>query len=149
MEQFKIDHFVKENRGMSFPDFESLSESKNVEVRLRVCEAFGFPPNLVGAFLAEQIAKLQSNVEGVDAENEDFDLKGLTKLVGISVQENVFVNWHQFDKIDKLSFENLAKCFSDIWYPSSDDIDIFDSSFSWIISITHDGEIQIFQLDAV
>ena len=145
MEHFKIEHFRKENGGASFPYFESLSKSENEEIRLQVCEALGFPPNLVGALLATQIAQLQSNVEGVDAENEDFDLKALAKSVGISVQEKVFVNWHQFDKIDKLSFENLATFFGDIWYPSSDDIDIFDLSFSWIISITHDGEIQIYQ----
>jgi len=148
VEDFKIEHFLKENSGMTFPHYESLSASANEEIRVRICDAFGFPSSLAGATLTTHLAQLQSHVEGIDAENENFDLKAFTKSVGISVQNKVFVNWHQFDKIDKLSFEDLAAFFNDIWYPSSDDIDIFDSSFSWIVSITHDGEIQLSQLSA-
>lgn len=144
MEQFKIDQFREENNGVSFPDFKSLSERECEEIRQQVCEALGFPANLVGASLSTQLTKLQSYVDGVNAENENFELQAIAKSICIGVQEKVFVNWHQFDKIDQLSFENLAKYFSDIWYPSTDDIDIFDSSLLWIISIDHHGEIQIY-----
>ena len=145
MEDFKIAHFLKENRGVPFPPFESLSASENEGIRVRICEAFGFPPSLAGLALTTRLAQLQSHVEGFDAGHEDFDLEEFTQSVGISVQGKVFVNWYHFDKIDKLAFKDVATFLNDIWYPSSDDIDIFDSSFSWIVSITHHGEIRVAQ----
>ena len=40
------------------------------------------------------------------------------------------------------TFAIVSKYFSDIWYPSTDDIDVFDSSVSWILSVNHEGEIR-------
>ena len=86
-------------------------------------------------------------MEGLNAGDENFDLENVTQTAGISVHDKVFVNWYHFDKIDTLAFKDLAVFLGYIWYPSSDDIDIFDSSFSWIVSITHQGEVYIAQRD--
>ena len=147
MEDFKIAHFVSENRGVPFPHYESLSAKENEAIRVRLSEAFGFSQSLAGISLATKIAQLQSHVEGLNAGDENFDLENVTQTAGISVHDKVFVNWYHFDKIDTLAFKDLAVFLGYIWYPSSDDIDIFDSSFSWIVSITHQGEVYIAQRD--
>lgn len=54
---------------------------------------------------------------------------------------NVFINWYRFDDIDKMSLKDLDQYFYDIWFPATDDIDIFDDTFKWIVSIFHDGII--------
>lgn len=38
-----------------------------------------------------------------------------------------------------MSINELDKYFYDIWFPIADDIDLFDKSLSWILSIRHDG----------
>ncbi len=38
--------------------------------------------------------------------------------------------------------EDLISTFSDIWYPSSDDLDIIDGTMQWIVSIDHNGTVR-------
>ncbi|WP_234399978.1 hypothetical protein [Campylobacter concisus] len=45
-----------------------------------------------------------------------------------------------------MRFDDLSKFFSDIWYPSLNDIEIFDINLNWIISVRHYGAIYHFTL---
>jgi len=56
------------------------------------------------------------------------------------------LNWYRFDKIDELRFVDLCEKFEDIWYPSSDDLDIFDRNMNWLISIEHSGSIRVLRI---
>ena len=50
-------------------------------------------------------------------------------------------------KLSRLRFnysDSLTKYFFDIWYWGADDIDIFDSTFKWVTSITHYGEVRYY-----
>jgi len=62
--------------------------------------------------------------------------------LGISAEKKVYVNWYRYDNVDEIQFVDLTKYFDDIWYPGLDDIDIFDATFSWILSISHDGAVR-------
>ena len=87
--------------------------------------------------LVSKLAESQVICTGVSAEDEHFNIEELANSIGIEPQSVVFVNWNRFDKIDRLSFTDLSKFFCDIWYPASDDIDIFDSALLWVLSVTH------------
>ncbi len=141
MEQFKIENFERENLGRSFPQFQPLAPSKCEDIRLRICESFGLPSELIGSTLTRRVAQLQSQLSGVNAEHEEFSLGDALREFGVFAQDDVLINWYQFDDIDQISLETLSTYFDDIWYPASDDIDIFDFSFSWIVSVNHDGEV--------
>ncbi len=41
----------------------------------------------------------------------------------------------------------MSRWFDDIWYPASDDIDLFDSTLDWILSVSHSGLIDLRRLD--
>jgi len=77
----------------------------------------------------------------------------------IKIRENLLYKFSlndidEFFKIDKFNkfdgfnadeeFDDLFKFFSDIWYPSLDDIEIFDINLNWIISVRHYGDIYYF-----
>ena len=66
---------------------------------------------------------------------------GMFSKLGIKHQSHVFLNWYRFDNIDEIEVDGLNTYFADIWYPSTDDIDLFDNTFKWIVSIRHDGQI--------
>ncbi len=143
MEEFKIEHFVKENEDTSFPHYETIGSEMCKEMCVRLSHSFGLQTSTFGAQLTFEIAALQLTYDGVNAEDEDFNLKAFVNSIGIKAQKDVFVNWYQFDDIDKIAFDDLSTHFSDIWYPASDDIDVFDSSFSWLLSVSHDGNLQL------
>lgn len=72
---------------------------------------------------------------------ENFKLIDNLKKIGITPMKEVFINWYRFERIDVFNAVDLDKFFYNIWFPSSDDIDIFDESLNWIVSIRHDGII--------
>ena len=79
-----------------------------------------------------------------DANNEqDFNIKKIFQHLDKDVTFKVYINWFRFDNIDQMKFNDFSTYFYDIWFPSVDDIDLFDESYSWIVSIRHDGMIYV------
>ena len=77
----------------------------------------------------------------MNSNDENFDLSAALSSMKIKCPENVFVNWYRYDNIDKFNLLDLTRYFDDIWYPELDDVDIFDDSFTWIVSVAHSGRI--------
>lgn len=144
MEEFKIELFKKNYPTEEFPRFKILSFEEAREVFSKLSEKMGdFLPS-------DQVAK-KINAEGVwlqsyNAEDDGFTLKTVFDKIKITPKAKVYLNWHHFDNVDEIGFDDLNQYFDDIWYPSSDDIDIFDESFTWILSISHYGAVSIVKL---
>jgi len=91
--------------------------------------------------LVKQLNMIENTVLDINAKSENFCLTAVFANLGIVPKENVYINWYRFDKIDKMQFNDVVHYFNYIWYPDSDEIDLFDDSFSWIVSIDHDGSV--------
>lgn len=61
--------------------------------------------------------------------------------LSINAREVCYVNFYRFDHICEFPTTQLATYFDDIWYPASDDIEIFDDSLAWMIAVDHGGYI--------
>ena len=136
MEKFKIE-FFKEEYGFDFPLFTHLSEDNALKLRGELFARFGITNILT---LVEDISNKQMFLSEIDA-NSDFKLINTLKCLKIKYLDSLYLNWYKFDNIDAIALKDLDKYFYDIWYPGSDDIDIFDSNLTWIVSIRHDGYI--------
>jgi hypothetical protein len=64
----------------------------------------------------------------------------------IQPEKNVFINWYRYDRIEEIGFFDLDKYFGDIWHPGPDEMDVLDSSLSWIISISPEGYIKVVRI---
>ncbi len=142
MEKFKLYNFIKDNDGIVFPQIDSLNPHECIELRLKLCSRLNLKTDGRGCELALTIDRLQTCLKEVRADDPNFDLEKVLRSVGVTSGNDVFVNWKNFEIIDKINIRDLSKYFSDIWYPSTDDIDVFDSSVSWILSVNHEGEIR-------
>ena len=143
MEKFKIDNFSKESVGVPFPKFESLGSQECSDIRFQLCSRLSLPTDCTDVELAFLVDSLQTNLSGASVEKGSFDLESVLVSIGVTVCNDVYVNWHHFKAIDEMNVHDLSKHFFDVWYPCSDDIDIFDSSLSWILSIDHEGAIRV------
>lgn len=143
MEKIKIDNFSNEYPGRDFPEYVSLSKSACSAIAQAFREKFALANATDGLTLVKAINALAKPCEAVSYVGEDFDLNALLKACGIDAADVVYINWHRYDKIDRLKRCDLASHFYDIWYPDADDIDLFDDSFSWILSVRHDGYIKL------
>lgn len=140
MEKFKIVHFEKENPGENFPFFIHLS---NEEAR----GLFEKLQNKIGGSLTPQELSLEirersSYLVGENAEKDDFSVKRVVSRIGVKIRRYIYINWYLFDNIDKMDFSDFNQFFDDIWYPGADDVDIFDNTTDWLVSINHDGSIK-------
>ena len=81
-------------------------------------------------------------VDNVNAEDDDFDWNKVFNRIGIPVPNEVFINFERFNSIDVFLFKDFCKYFGDIWYPAADDIEVFDASFNWIVSVKHYGAVR-------
>ena len=83
-------------------------------------------------------------VNFINAEEKNFDLSCLiSENCKRQLPTHLYVCWDCFYAIDRFDFNDIVKYFSDIWYPSVDDIIIFDDSYKVCMMIRHDGVIYI------
>lgn len=146
MQKFKICHFKTQWPDTPFPDFHSLGRDELLALQKRLFESFGVDEDRDFLGLVKKIDSEGLILDGVNAEDRNFSLLDLLSTQRIDCEKRVYINWYRFDEVDKMELVSLSRYFDDIWYPSSDDIEIFDDSFSWMLSIRHDGAVSIVTL---
>lgn len=141
MESFKIELFNKDKPNEQFPDFRHLSKDEELVLQEKLFTRFRFDADRDLKDLVDAIRLIARPIGKVDCER--FDLLQTIKAQNIDCEDKIFVNWYQFDDVDEFRVSDLSRCFFDIWYPSSDDIEIFDSTCSWQLSVRHDGVVSL------
>lgn len=135
MEDFKIELFKQEYK-INFPNFVHLTENECLLLITQISKKYDLEINN----LIQSISLRQSNLENIDAK-DGFNLIDTLNSISILPLPKIYINWYQFDDIDLINTSDLNKYFDDIWFPSADDIDLFDESLNWIVSIRHDGNV--------
>ncbi|WP_148815673.1 heat-shock protein, partial [Campylobacter concisus] len=135
MDQIKLENFRKEY-GFDMPIVRSLPAGECLKIRENLLHKFSL--NDIDEFF--KIDKF-NKFDGFDADKENFDIKAVFSKLNIATPNEICINFNKFESIDILHFDDLSKFFSDIWYPSLDDIEIFDINLSFILSVRHYGGI--------
>jgi hypothetical protein len=144
MDQFKIDLFEKENPSKKFPSFRSLSPGEQRIIAQNISRKLGIESEEDLSIIAKAIIQKGIHIKGVNAEHESFELRQLLSDLEIKPKKHVFIDWwYKYGDMDEFAFADLNEYFTDLWFPGPDDIDIFDSTFNWIIHIDHDGYIRL------
>ena len=140
MDQIKLENFRKEH-GFEMPIIRSLSAGECLKIRENLLHKFSLD-NIDEFFMIDKFSRL----DGFSADEANFDFKALFNKLNIATPNEICINFNKFESIDILHFDDLSKFFSDIWYPSLDDIEIFDINLSFIFSVRHYGGIYYVKL---
>ena len=138
MDQIKLENFRKEY-GFDMPIVRSLLAGECLKIRENLLHKCSLD-DIDEFFKIDKFSKL----DGFDADEVNFDLKTAFGELGIATPNEICINFNKFESIDILYFDDLSKFFSDIWYPSLDDIEIFDINLNWIVLVRHYGAIYYF-----
>jgi len=138
MDQIKLENFCKEY-GFEMPIVRSLSNDECLKIRENLLHKFSLD-DIDEFFKIDKFSKL----DGFNAGEANFDIKAVFSKLNIATPNEICINFNKFENIDILHFDDLSKFFSDVWYPSLDDIEIFDINLSFIISVRHYGAIYHF-----
>jgi len=148
MEKFKIDYFKNSCPGKDFPDFKVLTAKECENIRSGLFRKLNLEGDISKLDLTRKIEQLSNSIDNhLNAKSESFSLIKILESNQVFFHDNVYVNWHRYDNIDIMKLKDLVRYFDYIWYPGPDDINIFDESFEWILSVDHGGFISFLQFD--
>jgi hypothetical protein len=140
MEQFKIKHFEAANPGIAFPAYRTLDSREADKLRSELIRRLQLPEQTNGLTIMQTLLQIATETANANALDDDFSLTDVVTSFGIHRRESVFIDWYRFDAIDQIAFDDLVRYFDDIWYPSSDEISIFDASLSWVLLVSDFGQ---------
>ncbi len=143
MEKFKIDNFNKEMPDGNFPNYITLDSESCADIRALLSSKLGFDVIADGITLVNKVSKLGKDCEEFSSKDEGFNLKDVMSSLGIELPNYIFINWYRYDSIDKMMFSDFENHFDDIWYPDVDDIDVFDETLAWVLTVTHYGHVKV------
>nr|WP_321396301.1 hypothetical protein [uncultured Desulfobacter sp.] len=146
MEKFKIEHYENDHPGETFPWHKALQSSTAKDFKDALSVKLGLEVDTTSENLIGIILEKSNLIQDAQADSENFSISKILESRSIIPESNVYLNWYRFDEIDEIHFDNLNKYFDDIWYPGSDDIDIFDQTLSWILTVLHNGSVRILQV---
>ncbi|MDB5156581.1 MAG: hypothetical protein JWR50_1288 [Mucilaginibacter sp.] len=137
MDEFKKELFEKEHLA-NFPKYETLNNSESQKILDDLSKKY----NIDSSNFAKELAGRQSSYDSLHNDSLDgFELRVTLANIGIEPLNQIFINWNNFEDLDVFDTDDLDKYFNDIWFPVSDDINLFDKSMNWILSISHYGAI--------
>ena len=141
MEAFKIALFKQEHAG-PFPAYRSLPPAEGRALQACLARQFGLTASGTAGEFERALASRQTYHQEANAE-QDFALLLTLTALSIAPLPELFINWARFEEVDAFQTADVARYFNDLWYPIADDIDLFDASFSWLVSIRHDGVVSV------
>ncbi|MDA3798982.1 MAG: hypothetical protein PF692_07870 [Kiritimatiellae bacterium] len=141
MDKDKIKIFNNENAGKIFPKLVSISNEKRISLLSNIANWLESSKEENAFEVLKLLTENELVVEGWNADNSIFNLHNLVNYLSIIPNNRVYINWNLFDDVDLVEFTDLCKHFIYFWYPGADDIDIFDETLKWIVSIDHNGYI--------
>lgn len=143
MHSGKIEIFERNNE-RAFPRFRSLSRLEAKSLKDRLIQRSGLSPRIDSLELLHKI--LESSREICEVlEDDSLDVRLALERNGQTCSDLVYLDWHRFDEVDEMAEEVLSKNFDDIWYPSADDLGIFDETLDWILLVQHWGSVFLYQ----
>ena len=142
MEQFKIEHFERDNPGEPFPGFATLPPIEVLRIRQELARMVGIDQSVEALALLNALVDASHLVEDFDAASEGFQLSALVDHLDLKPDRNIYLNWDRLLTVDRMEFKDFSEYFDEIWYPSADDIEVFDDTMSWVLFIHHSGTLR-------
>lgn len=141
MHSVKINNFEKENGEGSFPTYRRLNCAELSQLKSILSANLNLNSSADGRDILSKITESKCPLLGINTLESSFSLRNIICNLGFAPSIKVYVNWDDFREVDEIGFDDITNYFSDIWYPSSDDIEIIDKDLKWIVSIDHMGGV--------
>ena len=138
MENYKIELWEGE-----VPNIEILKKESIEKCKIKLCSNFfrkkiNEPECRNFYELFSKYEKYISDIENIKNIDFYFLLRKCNKGV---FPKYLYLDFGNFEKIYKISAEDFIRNINNIWYPSSDDLSIFNELCNWVLTIHHEGSM--------
>ena len=141
MHSIKIENYEQDHGVGTFVNFRLITAQETEILKISLKNSLSLPEEISPKDLVNAISRRSLLVKEINAEDKDFNLEKLFTKLDLLFPEKIYLNWHQFEELDEMLTIDLSNNFNEIWYPSSDDLDLLDPRAQWVISIHHTGAI--------
>lgn len=139
MESFKEERFRSANGDQPFVRVTPLPALEVAELRTKLRRQRGLGD---GASDVEIATAMRQRQEAVGTLGRPADLRAvLGESIPTPLSSDVYIAWSGCSCFDRIEWDDLLGLFEYVWYPSIDDIDLFDDSLGWFLSVDHDGMV--------
>lgn len=143
MDEVKIINFKRDHPSEPFPSWRSLGSEECSRLRGKLAARFGVAQAAADAGFVEAVHRSTTPLSGYRATDPSFEFGAVLAELRNPVGDRLLLNWYRYDDIDEMKKADFVRYFDDIWYPSSDDLEVFDSTCAWVLSISHAGDLRI------
>jgi len=144
MDEFKKELFARHHPGKTFPTCCAMNENEMRDIRRILSAKLGLSSD-DGLALVQAVTLNVIMLQDQNAEDDQFNLRKVLTSAGVQSLATVCINWYRFDDIDRIALADLSQYFGDVWYPSSDQIEIFDQTLNWILSVADNGTLGLWR----
>ena len=138
METTKLSRLVEKHPSAA-TSLRTLSGEDATNLKTRLSDRLKLDASLDGLRFMQALRSRRKSVVCSNAESANFNLVECLKSAGLVAEPRVYINWDRLQTIDSIDLKIVAQHLDDFWYPKADDIDIFDDTCSWVLSIDYDG----------
>lgn len=125
-----------------------LSNQETEALRARLAPKIDLHSADPSVTLVKSLRARSRALQGPRADEIAFDLRAIFYTSKLLPNERVYINWHRFDDVDEVELKQLCRLFDEFWYPAADDINIFDDTLNWVVSIDHEGTVYLARGDS-
>jgi hypothetical protein len=145
MDEIKITNFAAAHPGAHLPTFRHLERDECGSLQTALAAKLGLPVDSPGLAILRALESRANDIPSIQPSEDSFDLSDLFKRLQLEAKK-IYINWSRFDDIDEMNADEFSSFFHDLWYPASDDIEIFDDGQRWVLLIRHFDIAQIVRI---
>ena len=145
MDDIKIKNLGTRRPGLDLPAIRHLGREECESLLKELTARLEMPDGSSALAILKVLELGASDIPHVKPSDDGFVLSELLNRLQFE-PANIYINWSSFDDIDEMSTVQFSAVFHDLWYPSSDDIEIFDRSHDWVLLIRHFDVVQLLRI---
>lgn len=133
----KIKVFEVDFPGRPFPWYRLLDEQECADLRAGLQGRIGKVGEWQPSELLEEMWRKATMLDGDPGDEVAFDPRVLMESLGLVPSQKVYLDWSAFTEVYEMRFSDFAEFFHSLYFPSSDDLTVFDDTLSWILWLLH------------
>lgn len=145
MEQFKVENFLLDHRNIEFPSFQTLTSEEVERIVTELANVSGFVGHRDARSILRHLLSQSFSIGQVDSKEPKLDLVNVLVRYNLEPSDQICINWSTFTEVDCMSASDFSQYFDYIWYPASDDIEVWDDLLEWILFVTHYGDLRLWR----
>ena len=143
MHPAKIRNYTREHPDEAFPPFRPLTLSDRQDLHRRIIGALKVSADASPHDVARALQARSEYVSELDTDSDAVDWQLAFKGTCLeSCEGNVYICWGELEDIDQMRAADFRSKLELLWYPSAEDIEIFDEDMKWVILMSHYGTIR-------